>query len=110
MSRYNYSLNEAYSLVKSRRPEINPNPLFRRILYDYEQELIQRNQARKSYTQIKSNKDYFMDTTSINSNYQQNYRREQRPVSYYYPSQSQYQNLIQDPYDYETIKTRSYYG
>lgn len=42
MSRYNMSMRDAYLWVKSRRPEIQPNPLFLRILEDFERDLIQQ--------------------------------------------------------------------
>lgn len=42
MSRYNMSFTAAYNLAKSRRPEVNPNSTFVRILEEYGQELQQR--------------------------------------------------------------------
>ena len=39
MSRYRMSLQSAYLLVKSRRPEINPNPGFMKALQQFEYEL-----------------------------------------------------------------------
>jgi hypothetical protein len=44
MSRYKLSLHTAYTLVKSRRPEVNPNPLFWTLLKQFEQELLQNTQ------------------------------------------------------------------
>lgn len=40
MSRYGMTLRQAYTLVKTRRPEINPNPLFFRLLEEFERELM----------------------------------------------------------------------
>lgn len=40
MSRYGMPLRQAYTLVKARRPEINPNPLFFHLLEEFERELM----------------------------------------------------------------------
>lgn len=90
MSRYNYSLNTAYSLVKSRRPEINPNPLFMRILQQYEQELAVKDQQRQQNS-VDFNR-YVKATPHAAVDH--------RPISTYYPSH--------DPYGQYT--SRSFYG
>lgn len=40
MSRYAMTLRQAYTLVKTRRPEINPNPLFLHLLEEFDRELM----------------------------------------------------------------------
>ena len=57
MSRYKYPLSTAYAIVKSRRPEINPNPLFMRILQQYEQELIKSEYSNKKVNEFYSMSD-----------------------------------------------------
>lgn len=75
-------LNTAYSIAKTRRKEVNPNPLFMKILEDYEKELY-GNTAYQSMVELRPKvKDEYYTTRYDNSSPYRSY-------SYYGPSTGQ---------------------
>lgn len=66
MSRYKVPLKTAYEFVKSRRKEVRPNPLFMKILEDYDRELYQSE--IEEYNQRRKSQLFTMNSVSVPAN------------------------------------------